>query len=148
MTKERGLSSLTQSSKWWSSHWEDKDEFNKVCLYRFLNPKFSISGDKNVVLLPCTGRVTFIWEFHDLFQGRGVRRMVGGQSDLPASAFFSKSSSLRYSACQVSIVWGSMSWTPQDGNILLLVLLVIVFKNYTVGGYFQQTQWHWIITKK
>lgn len=55
-----------------------------------------------------TGRTLLLWRFYDLFWGEGQGE---GQSDLPVSAVFSNSFSLKYSICQGAIFWGSMSWT-------------------------------------
>ena len=42
-------------------------------LYRPLGPAFPISGDKDVFLLPHTGRTPFTWRFYFLLLGKQDR---------------------------------------------------------------------------
>ena len=45
----------------------------RISLIRFVYVVFSVSGDKNVFLPLGTGRVSFIWEIYNPFQGRSMR---------------------------------------------------------------------------
>ena len=55
---------------------------NKGCLYGLLGSEFPILGDKDVSLLPATGRVPFPWEIYFLFSG--AQRKVRGSSHRPS----------------------------------------------------------------
>ena len=72
-------------------------------------------------------------DFH--FQGRGVEG--GGQSDLPASAVSSKSSSLKCPTGQGATFYGSVSWTPS-----LLLVTVPTCSIHVVLGQLKQPEVH------
>lgn len=65
---------LVQSSKQNLSWGSKLVKSNTGCLYRLLGSKLAISGDKDVSLLPHTGRVPFSWEIHFLLSG-GQKRV-------------------------------------------------------------------------
>lgn len=57
-----------------------------MSLARFVPADFPISGNKNVVFCSVTGEN--LSHIFFVFRKKGVRGVMGGQSDLPASALF------------------------------------------------------------